>query len=475
MNELLKKAYDPDWFMQEGQKLVQLLAYYLKTLQGKESMAVLPNTQPDDLTRHYRERLFEKKKDFHGLLREVLALSNHLHHKGYVGHQVSVPALSGSLTQMLEGFLNNGSAVYEMGPVSTAMEEVVTGIMCEAIGYGQQSGGIMTSGGSLANLTAMLAALNIMTDHGIWKSGINGKKPAFLAGENAHYCISRAVRILGLGEQGLRTVQSGPDYRMSVKDLEKQYRQALDEDLKVIGVVANACSTATGSYDPLDKIADFCDENELWLHVDGAHGAAAIFSEKHRSNLSGLERADSVVIDFHKMLMTPSIITGLYFKNGRNAYESFEQEASYLWSAEEPEWFNSAKRTVECTKRMMALHVYALLYYFSTELFEAYVDETFRIAAVFASVLKRSPDFELATEPQANIVCFRYLKKGLNPEQLNALNRTIRSQILKSEKFYLVQTELKGTLFLRTSIMNPATTLKDLEDLLEQIRSIRQD
>ncbi len=473
MNDLLKKAYDPDWFMEEGHKLVQLLAYYLKTLQGKESMAVLPRTEPDNLARHYRDRLFEEKKDFHGLLREALALSNHLHHKGYVGHQVSVPALSGSLTQMLEGFLNNGSAVYEMGPVSTAMEKVVTETMCEAIGYGKQSGGIMTSGGSLGNLTAMLAALNIKTEHEIWSSGVKGKKPVFLFGENAHYCIARAVRILGLGEEGIRTVRAEKDHTMSLVDLEKQYTEIKNSGAEVTAVIANACSTATGAFDPLEKIADFCDKNKLWFHVDGAHGGAAIFSEKHRSKLSGLERADSVVIDFHKMLMTPSIITGLYFKNGRNAYESFEQEASYLWSAEGPEWYNSAKCTVECTKRMMALHVYALLYNYGTDLFEAYVDETFERAKEFADLINEADDFELANEPRANIVCFRYLKNDLDFHQLNALNRTIRRQILRSEKFYLVQTELMGTLFLRTSIMNPATRVEDLRVLMEQIRSYK--
>src|SRR5262249_25965069 len=146
-------------------------------------------------------------------------------------------------------------------------------------------------------------------------------------------------------------------FRMQPEALAQAKREAEERGRKVIAVVASAGSTATGAFDPLDAIADFCAAHGLWLHVDGAHGARAMLSPTHRARLAGLSRADSIVWDAHKMMMMPALVTAVLFRDGKRSYQAFAQEASYLFEERslDDEWHNAATRTLECTKLMMGM------------------------------------------------------------------------------------------------------------------------
>ena len=256
---------------------------------------------------------------------------------------------------------------------------------------------------------------------------------------------------------------------MRVDQLETCYQQAKARGRKVIAVVASACTTSTGSYDNLEETARFCQKYDLWLHVDGAHGAPAAFSQKYRTRVRGISQADSITIDFHKMLMTPALTTGLLFKDESYSFTTFAQNASYLLSENEGEWFNSGKRTMECTKRMMSLSVYTLLRTYGWKLWDENVTYLYELAERFAQLIQEREGLELAIAPQANIVCFRYAPTSFPADQLNALNAQIRQNILEEGRFYIVQTQLKGELYLRTTLMNPFTTESILSDLLDDI------
>ncbi len=259
---------------------------------------------------------------------------------------------------------------------------------------------------------------------------------------------------------------------MRTELLPELFRRSREQGIQVIAVVGSACSTATGSFDDLEAIGEFCRKERLWFHVDGAHGGALVYSRKYRSRVKGLELADSVVMDFHKMLLTQALTTALIYRNHRHAYATFQQKAEYLWSQQEaPEWFNPAKRTFECTKVMMGLRPYLLLHTYGPDLFDEYVTRAMDLTKSFARQVGQEPDFELAIEPQCNILCFRFQKEGLATETLNEINSTIRRDIIESGKFYLVQTRLHGKLWLRCTITNPFTTLDHFGSLLEEIRS----
>jgi len=451
-----------------GHELVDQLSDYLGTvLRGKSLPPVLPDRNPDELAAKYRTLLEDRKpfqvRDF---FESVLDDSIHLHHPGYIGHQVSAPAPLGAIAGFFGDLLNNGSAIFDMGPANIAMEKILVDLTCRRLGFSNDGDGIFTSGGSIGNLTALLAAVRIRSASG----RSSGARLAFLVPEQSHYSIAKSLKIIGVEAV---SVPADGVYRMRLDRLPSLLERANRAGLKVIGIVANACSTATGSYDNLEKAASFSERHGLWLHVDGAHGAAAVFSDRYRPLLKGIERADSVVIDFHKMLMTPSLVTAVLFRQSEHSYRTFAEKASYLWSGEEAgEWFNLSKRTLECTKRSLGLMVFTMLKAYGKELFTENIDYLYELAQSFASLIHSRDLFELAMEPQSNIVCFRYQEKGLDTGRLNRLNERIRDQVVRKGNFYLVQASLRGNLFLRTALMNPFTRIDDLERLLDEIEQI---
>jgi L-2,4-diaminobutyrate decarboxylase len=192
--------------------------------------------------------------------------------------------------------------------------------------------------------------------------------------------------------------------------------------------------------------------------------------------VKGIELADSVVIDWHKMLMTPALATALIFKNGEDSFQTFHQKAQYLWANQgSHEWFNSGKRTFECTKLMMSVKIYSILKTCGEGIFAENVNTLHDLAKAFVEILNVNSAFELAIEPQSNIVCFRYVGEGSSSENYNTLNATIRQRLLEEGKFYIVQTTLREKLYLRVSLMNPLTTVRDLRALLEEVEKIAKE
>jgi len=467
--DILHRAYDPEQFRQQGHQLVDRLADYLAQMQSEPHLAVLPWQSPEDKLHSWQADFSNSPQlSINQFFDRVLMESMHIHHPRYVGHQVAAPAPVAALAGLLSGFLNNGMAVYEMGPASSAIERMVMKQVASKVDYDDSAGGIMTSGGTLANLTALLTARQIKTKNKAWEEGVN-KQLAIMVSEEAHYCVDRAVKIMGWGEAGIIRIPVDQMYRMRTDLLQSYLIQAKQEGKQVIAIVASACSTSTGSYDDLAETAHFCQQHNLWLHVDGAHGAAVAFSSKYRSLVKGISQADSITLDFHKMLMTPALTTGLLFKDESHSFATFAQQASYLLSKEKTDWYNSGKRTIECTKRMMSIQVYALLRTYGWQLWDDNVTQLYDLAARFAAMIQQRNTLDLALSPQANIVCFRYAPSRISASQLNVLNVQIRQQILEEGKFYIVQTRLKEEIFLRVALMNPFTTEAMLNDLLDDI------
>ena len=464
---LIQTAFSPETFRQTGHELINFLADYLASTQTEDSTPVTPYLDPTDQLIHwetdFQNPLVESPLE---ILKDAFSHSIKLHQRHYLGHQVASPAPLTALTQMMIAILNNGMGVYEMGMVGNAMEKIITNLVAKRIGYDDTASGILTSGGTLANLTALLTARATMTK--VWQEGTT-EKLAVMVSEEAHYCIDRAARIMGLGAEGIIKIPVNDQFQIRTELLEPYFQTVQAKGYRVLCVIGSACTTSTGSYDNLEAIADFCQSHQIWFHADGAHGGAVIFSEKYKHLVKGIQRADSVVLDFHKMLLTPSLSTALIFKRAADSYQTFAQKAAYLWADQDTqEWYNSGKRTFECTKPMTALTIYTLLRTYGESLFSENVDYLYDLTKQFALLIQSTPHFELALEPQCNILCFRYLKK----ENLNEINTRIRERLLKEGKFYIVQTNLHGQTYLRVSLMNPLTTITDLQDLLREIQTI---
>ncbi|MCK6546813.1 aminotransferase class I/II-fold pyridoxal phosphate-dependent enzyme [Myxococcota bacterium] len=482
MTPRLPPDLDAERFRRDGHALVDVLAGYLSDVLARADVPVLPPVKPADAVTRWTARLEgylsgHEPMSVPALVARVITESNHLHHPRYVGHQVTSPLPDAALAELASALLNNGMAVFEMGPAATAMERSVISWLARALGYSaDQSDGVLTSGGSAGNLTALLAARQHGAGFDVWERGVAGGPPlSILTSAQSHYSVRRSAQIMGLGGDGVEVVPVDDRFSLRPEGLDDAYARAVAKGRRVIAVVASACSTATGSFDPLDAIADFCAAKGLWMHVDGAHGAAVALTERYRDLVRGIDRADSVVWDAHKMMLAPALVTAVLFRERRGSYEAFSQEASYLFAGRDPteEWFNGAVRTLECTKKMMSLPVFTVIARLGREGLGRYVESRIDLARSFAGAVRASSDFELAVEPACNIVCFRHVPDHtLAPEALDALQARLRAEVLDGGRFYLVQTKLPAGLFLRVTIINPETNEADLAELLDHLREV---
>jgi L-2,4-diaminobutyrate decarboxylase len=467
--------FNPENFRKEGHILVDTLSDYLeKALTGKE-MPVLPWNDPDRLTEYFSfDSAGGEKEPLDSFIKRIIDNSIHIHHPHYIGHQVTSPLPVTALVQFCTTLLNNGAAIYEMGPVNMAMEKNVINEFGSLIGYQTGFDGIFTHGGTAGNLTGMLAARQVKTDYNIWEDGVREKdKPGYLISEQAHYSVGRNVKIMGLGDDSIIKVPVDKHFRMRTDLLEEIKRNAEKNGIRIISVVASSCSTATGSYDNLEAVADFSEKHGLWMHVDGAHGMGVLFSEKYRDRVNGIERADSVVIDFHKMLLVPALNTLVMFRNGERSFETFAQKASYLFQkSQQNVWYNSASRTIECTKSALGIIAYSALKYYGNDYYRHYIESRYDLASSFAVMVRSDKQLQLALEPESNITCFRFTAEGYNDQVLNQINHEIRDRIIKEGSFYIVQAELEGKTWLRLTIINPVTSVNDLKELLLRIKEI---
>ncbi len=407
-------------------------------------------------------------------LRRYLESTTRLHHPAYLAHQVAVPHPSGALASMIDGLTNNAMAIYEMGPAATAIEFFVVNWMLAKVGWvptpsprqgtaASGGGGVLTHGGSLANLTALLAARGSVAPE-TWSRGTPAGL-ALLAPAESHYSIARAAGIMGIGRNALYTLPVDSGGRIRPEEIAGVHRRARDDGRRPFALVANACSTAVGLYDPLEEIGAACRELGVWFHVDGAHGASALVSPKLRGLLRGIELADSTVWDAHKLLRTPTLCAAVLVRDARTLDGAFEQDASYLFHDKEQPGFDSIHRTVECTKAGLGLRFFTVLAAMGERGLAEYVERQYALAAEAYEYVSGRPGFTCAVRPQANILCFRV-------EGSDELQLSIRGSLIARGTHYLSTAEFNGRRYLRIAFMNPATTMGVVVDLVEEIRQL---
>jgi L-2,4-diaminobutyrate decarboxylase len=467
----IEDMFDPRQFRTSGHLLIDLLADYLAASlagQGKvitwKSPALedtnwqSPLPQTATLT---PMQLLDKLHD------DILSAGLTIHHPRNLGHQVATPLPMAALCDLVAALTNQAMAVYEAGPAATMIERQVIRWLAELIGWSEAEG-VLTSGGAQANLTALLAARQQAAGWNVWQHGAAAGPPLrILASEHAHYSVARTAGIMGIGVDAVVRITVDEHGRMQLTALAEAHRQAIAAGHVVMAVVATAGCTPTGSIDPLVEIGAYCREHRLWLHVDGAHGASALLSSEHHNALSGIELADSVVWDGHKLLYMPAAVSAVLFRDPRTSYAAFAQEASYLFQGHtyQEETYNTGFRTLECTKRMMGLKLWAAFSLYGATGLGELVNRVFATARLLSTKLQASHDFELLMPPQTNIVCFRF---G------SADQTALRKKLVESGAFHLTQVKLHEEVWLRATVMNPMTQESDLDALLESIRQASQ-
>ncbi|MDA0729075.1 MAG: pyridoxal-dependent decarboxylase [Bacteroidetes bacterium] len=462
----LARAYDVETFRRDGHAMVDALAHVLDEAQRRQAPSSYPGHLPQDERKHW-ENVLPSMQSWQDVLTETTLRSNLLHDPRYMGHQVAVPFPMQAWVGAWTDLLNNGQAIFEMGPSNAALEEVLMNELGQRLGLPADCGGILCHGGTLGNLVALLAAqqhLSQRRGEHWWSEGVAGAPPvAVLVSEQAHYCVDRAVRLLGWGQQAVVKVATDENHRMLIHDLDRRAKECEADGRILLAVVGSACTTSSGAFDPLDALGKWASSQRVWFHVDGAHGAPAAFSAKHAHLIRGIQLADSVVMDFHKLCGLPALCTGVFYRSQEWSFLPFVQQAEYLWAAPEGhDWWDTGKRTFECTKRMLSTRLAAVRAAYSWELWGELVDRLWALAQAFAGLVDDRPNWELAMQPQANIVCFRPADPHISVSEL-------RKAYLNGGSGYVVATQFRGKEWLRCTFMNPLTEMADLEQLLNEL------
>ncbi len=482
----LTAVYDGSLTRQAGHRMVDLVSSQLESAMRCEG-DVLPWRDPPAnvaaaaaaLEQHLptpddRELVVER---FGDLVEMMLQRGHNLHDPRYIGHQVPASVPISGWFDAVGSVTNQPMAIYDMGPWATAAEWAMVDRLGRSIGWTPGTfAGTVTHGGSLANLTALLAARNTCLSEG-WERGFasNGVAPVIVAHSDAHYSISRAAGVLGLGTEQVVRVRLDARRRMDVDHLEEQLGELRDRHVPVVAVVACSCSTPIGAFDPLHEIAKVCRRFGVWLHVDAAHGGSACLSRRHRGLVDGLEQADSLIWDAHKMLFVPALCAFVMYRNRASQFEAFRQEAPYLFDPTAPGLaeYDSGLRTMECTKRAATFGLWGLWALFGRQLFSDLVDVTYALGQDLFQKLTEAEDFEPLHEPECNIVVFQHVPPALQVADADTVGRfqmDLRRRLIESGEYYIVSTKLDGVGALRTTIINPMTTSDHLDRLLDSLR-----
>jgi glutamate/tyrosine decarboxylase-like PLP-dependent enzyme len=415
----------------------------------------------------------------------ILKNSRHNGHPRFFGYVASPATPVGAFADLIASTLNSNVTSWRSGPAATEIERTVVRWLGSLIGYDEDARGLLTSGGSMANMTALLIAQRVKAGReaalkGLWRS----EAPMTVyASEQVHMSIPKAADILGFGREQVRLIACDDQFRMDVALFRGRIAADLQSGLKPFCVVASAGTTNTGAVDPLAAIADVAKEFGLWFHIDGAYGAPAALDETKRSLFAGLERADSVSLDPHKWLYVPLDCGCLLFRDEAKARVAFgDVDADYIKVLEQDadESFAFWNYGLELSRRFRALKIWLTLRYYGARRIAAAISEDNVLAGYLAELVEQAEDFELLSQPQLSICCFRYLPPAMrlqpatapqeNEEELNKLNERIMLTVQRGGRAYLSSATIHGKFALRVCITNFRTTRADIEETLEIIR-----
>ncbi|MBI3684573.1 MAG: aminotransferase class V-fold PLP-dependent enzyme [Acidobacteria bacterium] len=357
-----------------------------------------------------------------------------------------------------------GSWLEASGP--SMVEVVLLEWLRKLVRMPDSAGGVFQSGGSMANLTALAAARQT-------RLGEDFADATVYFSDQTHSSVERALRLLGFARKQLRKLDSDDDYRLPLEALKEAVSSDRAAGSRPFSVVANAGTTNTGAVDPLAELAAFCRQHDLWLHVDGAFGAAAVLCEEGRALLEGIEHADSLTLDPHKWLFQPFDCGCLLVRDRRHLLETFTIQPEYLKDVEgslrEPNFWDCGP---ELTRPFRALKLWMTLQVFGVDAVSAAIQHGFELARVAEAHLRTLPGWRIVTPARMGIVSFRHEPAGRSEEDLNRLNRDIGRRITESGFAVVLSTVLKGQTVLRTCTINPRTTREDVIATLDRLHEL---
>ena len=423
--------------------------------------------------------------------RDIIGGSRHNGHPRFFGYVASPSTPVGAFADLLASSLNPSVTSWRSAPAAAEIEQTVLRWLGSLIGYDENARGVLTSGGSMANLTALLIAHRSRTATGVSETGIQGTGPrmTIYASDQVHFSIIKAADILGLGHESVRLVPTDDRFCVDPNALRETIARDRAQGLKPFCIVGSAGTAATGAVDSLRELAIIAREFDLWFHVDGAYGAPAAMIPDLTQMFAGLELADSVSLDPHKWLYTPVDCGCLLWRDATHARQAFMTEADYVKVLEfaNIESFAFWDYGIELSRRFRALKVWLMLKYYGARRIAAAIADDIAMANYLADCVRHDSEFELLAPVQLSICCFRYVPKALRAKlesvttdderktiesEINRLNEQIMYRVQRGGEAYLSNAMLRGKFALRACVINFRTTKQDIDLTLQNVRDV---
>ncbi|MGD1865205.1 MAG: pyridoxal phosphate-dependent decarboxylase family protein [Phormidesmis sp.] len=407
-------------------------------------------------------------------------ITNYLSHAVKTAHPAYFNQLWGGFNaacfmgDVLTSATNTSMYTHEVAPVATLIEKTLIAKVGELIGFDNPEGQF-TTGGSNGNLMALAIARHRafpkLKQAGLFQQP---RLIAFVSAES-HYSFDKAVQLLGIGSDNLWKVPADADGKMDVSALKDLISKARYQGAEPFFVAGTAGTTVRGAYDPLDKIAAIARQENLWFHVDGAWGASVLLSPTHRALMKGVEQADSVVWDAHKM-MGMTLICSMLVVNQRGAMMStFSAKGTeYIFHDSEEDPTDLGPSTLHCGRRVDAVKLWLAWQHLGDRGWETLLDRYFTLAAKAESIITAHKSLELVAERESVNLCFQYIPES-NRYSANELTLEIRQRLIDRGLAMVNYAELDGKVFFRLVICNNQTRLEDLEHFFESLIAIGQE
>jgi glutamate/tyrosine decarboxylase-like PLP-dependent enzyme len=461
---------------QMGGRVVDFITRYLLTMHERPVMP--PSITPEGLRALLDEPLPWAAQGAAGALddfeRKVAANAVGVGHPRFFAWVRSSPVAAAIYAEALAAALNNSVAVWEGAPSGTEVERRVVEWFKEMSGYPSGAAGLLTSGGSIANLTGLLAARTALDPHSRFE-GLAGKPPMTVyATREAHLSVRKAVEMMGIGRRCLREVEMDAELRMSPGDLRRRIAEDRAAGLRPLAVVATLGTTNTGACDDLAALGEVCRALGVWLHVDGAYGGWARLVPGRRRLAHGLEQADSFVLDPHKGLMMPYEAGCILVKNPEILYQTFASHAEYLPNSrfDDPAApFHFRDYGPQLSRGFRALKIYLALKTYGVQAFAGEIARQYALCDQMAARICAAADFELLAPAPLGTVAFRYAGAGTADEDaLNQVNRAILARLRARGNLFMAGTQVGGRVALRLCFLSYRTQEADLDFVLGEIR-----
>ncbi|MEL6538016.1 MAG: aminotransferase class V-fold PLP-dependent enzyme [Bacteroidota bacterium] len=383
------------------------------------------------------------------------------------------------IMDLISSIINQPSSFYEAAQLPNVAEYIMAEEFCERIGYDPDTSTmVLTSGRALANMTAILAARNQKFPQ-IWQQGtpeMEGPKPAIAMSSQAHYSNRRLAGMIGIGEDQVVYLPVNEQGQIDPEGTEDSLAEARNRGLQVFCMIATLGTPSRGVLDPIDRLAEIAAAHNLWLHVDGALGGNLIVSDRLRSQLGGIEKADSFLLDAHKLLTMPGTCSLLFYKDKKASYGAFQQDASYVFEKQPNKFsaFDSAKQNLECTKRPMIMGLWVSWICYGSSVFAQRIEYLYDLTKQAYHLLRHLPDFETIQEPSINILCFRYTTVIPDHEQ-GEFHETL-CQRLQTQGYYFLSTiMIHEKTAMRVVFDSHRTNLSHFEAMVQDLRDLTQE